>query len=259
MSLREKLKKIALLKYAVITARTFEYRPSLFKRIKSMLRFLNDYRRFQRIHTNMRMLLQAADLYPCLYDNTNTTPLDPIYFYQDTWCAAKIFEAKPKHHYDIASKAEMVGIVSQFTPTTMIDIRPLPVTLKNLSFVQGDILHLPFADDSIASLSCICVLEHIGLGRYGDPLDPFGSEKAIQEMKRVLAPGGSLYISVPVDAKNKVYFNAHRAFTRNYMLEQNAPLVLVEEKYIYGNELVDHYQAARGFGTGLYYFRKALI
>ena len=51
--------------------------------------------------------------------------------------------------------------------------------------------------------------EHIGLGRYGDPLDPLGTRKAAAELQRVLAPGGQLLFSLPV-GRPRVEFNAHR-------------------------------------------------
>ncbi len=115
---------------------------------------------------------------------------------------------------------------------------------------------MPFADRSIPSLSSICVIEHIGLGRYGDDLDPDGSEKAAAELRRVLAAGGDLYVSVPIDDECRVYFNAHRAFTRSCVLELFADLELVAEQYLYGHEVVPEYAAARGFGTGMFHFRK---
>jgi len=89
-------------------------------------------------------------------------------------------------------------------------------------------------------------------------LDQFGSEKAIAEIKRVLSPNGSLYISLPVDTANKIYFNAHCAFTRNYILKLFEPLKLMEEKYIYKTRLFDEYDKNRGFGTGLFHFKKTV-
>lgn len=256
MHIREQLKRIAFLKLPVIVWRIFRNKHGPLAKIAAFASFYRSWTAFQRLPRNKAFPVRTRDLYPRLFDNTSTTSIDPVYFYQDTWCAEKIFKQKPEHHYDIGSEAEFIGILSQFTPTTMIDIRPLPVTLDNFSFVQGDILHLPFADNSIASLSSICVIEHIGLGRYGDPLDPFGSEKALAEMVRVLAPGGSLYISVPVDRENRVYFNAHRAFSREYILELCKPLALIEEQYVYGNETKQRHDPDKGFGTGLYYFQK---
>lgn len=195
-------------------------------------------------------------LEPCLSDKVSHTPIDPVYFYQDTWAARKIYELKPLHHYDVGSSAKTIGILSQFTPVTMIDIRPLPIALPGLDFIQGSILNLPFDDNSITSISSLCVVEHIGLGRYGDPIDSFGSEKAIVELKRVVKVAGVIIFSVPVDRVNTVYFNAHRAFTRDYVLNLLDGFELVEEKYQYGYELVLNYVPERGFGTGLFMFKK---
>ncbi|MGQ2965250.1 DUF268 domain-containing protein [Methylophilus sp.] len=195
-------------------------------------------------------------LAPCINDKTSFTPLEPVYFFQDTWAARKIFELKPNNHHDIGSSAKTIGILSQFTPITMIDIRPLPLELPNLKFIKGSILELPFNDDSIETMSSLCVVEHIGLGRYGDPIDAFGSEKAVSELKRVMKPNGIILFSVPVDVVNTVYFNAHRAFTRDYILSLFDGFELLEERYQYGYELIETYDKNRGFGTGLFMLRK---
>ena len=253
---KKKLKKIPLLKEIKVITDTMKHRYSLMIRVKSLFLFFSDYQRYRKMSNNPNFSLITQNLYPRIYDKTTDTPVDPVYFYQNCWCAKKIFEAKPAKHFDIGSSAQLVGIISQFVPTTMVDIRPLPVHLKELSFVQGSILDLPFKNEEIASLSSICVIEHIGLGRYGDQLDPFGSEKSAQELTRVLSKGGSLYVSVPVDFENITYFNAHRAFTREYVLKLFKGLTLREEVYIYGNTMTEAYDAKKGFGTGLYFFSK---
>ena len=56
------------------------------------------------------------------------------------------------------------------------------------------------------------VVEHIGLGRYGDPVDYDGDLKAIAELQRVLAPGGNLFFVVPV-GQPRIMFNAHRVYS----------------------------------------------
>jgi SAM-dependent methyltransferase len=61
------------------------------------------------------------------------------------------------------------------------------------------------------SVSSLHVIEHIGLGRYGDALNPEGSRLAAGELARVLRPGGRLFLSVPV-GRQRVCFNAHRVF-----------------------------------------------
>lgn len=255
MSLRETLKRTPALKWAVLGLRVFwpDRGPGAIAR--EFTGFIRDWKAYRRLPKNSAFSLSTSDLYPRLFDKTATTDVDPVYFYQDAWVARKIFDRKPERHVDVGSHLPTIGIISQFVPTTMVDIRPPEISLQSLSFMKGSILALPFSDGSMSSLSSICVIEHIGLGRYGDELDPFGSEKAARELVRVLASGGDLYISVPVDNENRIYFNAHRAFTREHVLEL-FPLTLVEERYIYGNDLADAYATDRGFGTGLYHFRK---
>lgn len=236
------------------TTQFFTFRPILL--FKQYLWFLKQFRTFKKLKSNKEF--STVEWFPSLFDNLSHTPLEPTYFFQDSWAAKHIFKLKPKHHYDIGSSAMTIGILSQFTPVTMIDIRPIELELPNLSFKQGSILDLPFEDDSIETLSSLCVIEHIGLGRYGDPLDPFGSEKAILEIKRVLKPGGIVLFSVPVDRHNMVYFNAHRAFSRDYILELFKDFELVDEKYHYGKKLYTSYDRQKGFGTGLYMMKKVL-
>jgi len=211
--------------YAIYRLFTSQFRWIHFKNI---FWYVGDYRRIKRKKNDNFANFKLA---PCLNDKTTLTPLDPVYFLQDTWAARKIFELRPTHHYDVGSSAKTMGILSQYVPITMIDIRPLPLTLPNLRFIKGSILDLPFEDDSIQSISSLCVVEHIGLGRYGDTVNSFGSEESVLELKRVVKVGGTLIFSVPVDRINTVYFNAHRAFTREYVLSLFDGFELLEEQY----------------------------
>lgn len=229
------------------------FRFKLIAYFKQYFIFIKQFNKLKNMDQNHEF--KSFELFPCLDDNTNHTPIEPTYFFQDTWAAKKIFELKPKYHIDIGSSIKTIGILSQFVPITFVDIRPIELELENLSFKQGSILDLPFDDSSIESISSLCVVEHIGLGRYGDKIDPYGSEKAINELQRVLKIGGILLISLPVDSQNKIYFNAHRAFTRDYILELFKGFTLLEEKYHYGKKLFDSYDKNKGFGTGLYMFR----
>ena len=102
-------------------------------------------------------------------------------------------------------------MISAFVPTEFYDFRPAEIHLSNLVSKPADLTALPFPDASVQSLSCMHVVEHIGLGRYGDPLDPDGDLKSISELKRVLMPGGALLFVVPV-GKPSLRFNAHRIY-----------------------------------------------
>ncbi len=240
-------KLLSLLKQFIII------RP--FKYIYGISWFYKDYQTLKK-ERNSDFAISDKNLYPCLWDKTDHTPLDPIYFYQNAWAASKIFEYKPSNHVDIGSHVGFVGIVSQFVPTRMIDLRPVDIELEGLRFEKGDILQLPIQNDSIESVSSICVVEHIGLGRYGDKIDSFGSEKAISELIRIVKPSGNILFTVPVDQESNIYFNAHRSFTRKHILKLFKDCTLHEERYIYGNRMFDNYSPEKGFGTGLFYFRK---
>ena len=230
----------------------FSFKPiSFLKKFSWFFKYLYLFKR-QKSNNNFKL----SYLYPCLLDNTSSHQIEPTYFFQDSWAAGHVFKDKPNKHYDVGSNAMTIGILSQFTPVTMIDIRPIDLKLPNLSFIKGSILNLPFEDNSISSISSLCVIEHIGLGRYGDEIDSFGSEKSITELKRVLKPSGILLFSVPVDHENKVFFNAHRTFTRDFIIQLFEGFILEDEKYHYGRELYESYNPTNGFGTGMFKFKK---
>ena len=150
------------------------------------------------------------------------------YFFQDIWAAEKVFQKKPQLHIDIASRIDgFVAHLLPFCKVEYVDIRKMDSTLSNLVFKEGSILQLPYPDNSVTSLSCLHVIEHIGLGRYGDPIDPEGFAKAAAELVRVLAPGGHLYFGTPI-GEEKLYFDAHRVFAVETILQLFQGLVLEE-------------------------------
>lgn len=229
-----------------------DYLRNIYADTTGWFRFWRDYQAYSKLAAEDKKP-QYKYLHPRLGDNTRATPVDPVYYYQDAWAFEKIVQEKPPWHVDVGSHHKYVSLLSKVIPVTMVDIRPLPTPLESLEFREGSILALPYEDRSVPSVSSICVIEHIGLGRYGDPIDPEGSEKAIAELKRIIQPGGNLYISVPIDDDNRVYFNAHRAFREDYLLTLFAPFEVVEKRYIYGYQFSDRLRS--GFGTGCYHLR----
>ena len=148
--------------------------------------------------------------FPMLFDkNPSSHTFDKHYVYMDRWAFKKILEKKPTEHVDVGSSIRFLSMASTVAKLKFVDIRPIKLDFENFECMEGNISNLPFADNSVESLSCLHVAEHIGLGRYGDPLDPLGTIKACRELMRVLKPGGSLYFALPI-GKSAVYFNAHR-------------------------------------------------
>jgi hypothetical protein len=187
--------------------------------------FIRDWYRYSRLEGAEPIRL--LNTFPCLHDATEYTELDPQYFFQDIWAFRRIYETRPAAHIDVASRIGFAGMISAITHVIFIDIRPLLVDLKGFESRKGSILNLPFSAESIGSLSCLHVAEHVGLGRYGDPLDPYGTRKAASELRRVLARGGNLFFSLPV-GKPRLCFNAQRVHSPKQILEYFEGLDLLE-------------------------------
>ena len=186
------------------------------------------------------------------------------YFWQDLWAARKIVANKCTTHVDVGSRLD--GFVAHLLPycdVRYVDIRPLQEKVAGLTFIQGSILALPFEDNSIDSLSCLHVIEHIGLGRYGDELDPDGAVKAARELERVLKPKGRLLIGTPV-GQEVICFDAHRVFSPSSVVKLFPKLQLKEFSLIddsadqvIENASLDEAGACH-YGCGLYEFTKIL-
>lgn len=170
--------------------------------------------------------------------------LDTHYFYQDILVASLIIKSKVEQHVDIGSRID--GFISHLLAagihTTVIDIRPLDICsfgfgVPDLKFIQSDATNLNNVEDcSIPSLSSLHAVEHFGLGRYGDEISPGACFEAMDAMKRVLGKNGTLYLSSPVGAHEKVCFNAHRIFSPETIIKQMEGLILREMFLIHNGE-----------------------
>ena len=211
------------------------------QRLLSKLGRRIDFPRQYREFAHRSRLLQRdltvlwRNRYPILDEATPTTLLTKHYVYFPAWAARKLQELSPARHVDISSYLPFVTMVSAFIPTEFYDYRPAPVRLSSLTTGRCDLTQLQFPDDSISSLSCLHVVEHIGLGRYGDALDPEGDLKAVQELARVLAPGGTLLFAAPM-GRPRVEFNAHRIYSYQQVRQFFAGLTLIEFALIPDNE-----------------------
>lgn len=169
----------------------------------------------QEAQTNRRMLLEWRHRYPILNEDAGNADFPRDYIYHVGWAMRCLRKIAPKLHHDISSSLYFVAAASAHTPVKFCDVRAVALRMENVTVQQEDARRLSFASGSLESVSCMHVIEHIGLGRYGDELDYDGDLKAVQELKRVVRPGGDLLLVVPVAAISAACFNAHRVYEFN--------------------------------------------
>lgn len=193
----------------------------IFKKINNNLRFHKEVKAFQKASSKFktRFSLKTEDYFACMDDNTPSTGFDRHYIYHTSWAARYIKQNNINHHTDISSTLFFSGVVSAFCKIDFYDYRPANLILSNLTSKSADLCNLFFEDNSVKSLSCMHTIEHVGLGRYGDPYDYDGDLKAIKELARVLAKDGNLLFVVPIGNKARIQFNAHRIYTKNQVIE----------------------------------------
>lgn len=207
--------------------------------------------------------LRLGEAYPALHDWFERAGSMPKhYFLQDLWGARKVFASGTPRHFDIGSRID--GFIAHclcFTEVTLLDIRQLDIPVKGLSFRRANAMDMSGIDsDSIASLSTFHAIEHFGLGRYGDPIDPLGFRKALSEIQRVAAPLGNIYVGVPI-GRQRLEFNGHRIFDPATIVGAFGRCELVEFSVIDDDDVLHEREdparwAHLEFGAGLFHFRK---
>ncbi len=208
--MRDKLRKLYW-----ISSTQFGIDPRRFLRsLRGVAPYLVDLRDFRRGYRGV------LNLMPCLHDRYEEGgSASTEYFWQDLVVARWICQANPRKHVDIGSRVDgFVAHVASFRELEVLDVRPISAQIPGVQFRQANLMSAE-SIESLApggigycdSLSCLHVIEHFGLGRYGDPVDPAGFQRGLENLARLLEPRGVLYLSTPV-GRERVEFNANRVF-----------------------------------------------
>ena len=132
-----------------------------------ILKYIYDYRKLKK-HSVHQTEFKIKPDYPCLHDNVSHPRTFSRYINQDSWAFHHVNQAKPDMLVDIGSSRYFVGFAAQICRVLYIDIRWVSSNMNNIEYLCADINHMPFSNESIEAISSLPVLEHIGLGRYGD-------------------------------------------------------------------------------------------
>jgi len=226
--------------------------------------FIKGYWQFRKMNQEWRI----GTPFPCLADRFESSGVTRgHYFHQDLYVARLVYEANPNRHVDIGSRIDgFVSHLACFRTVEVFDVRKNFSSVENIIFRQKNLMQT--SEDYALycdSLSCLHALEHFGLGRYGDPIDPSGHEKGLKSMLQMLAPGGRFYFSVPIGPE-RVDFNAHRVFNIQTVLRLCNMLRLINFAYIDDSGELHHVQDLKivlqetafgqNYGLGIFTFEK---
>jgi hypothetical protein len=192
----------------IATIRRLRQLPTSFFRLPTLILFVKQRNRFRRKGGVI------SRYFPILTDYKDSAgTASGHYFHQDLLVAKLIYQSNPLKHLDIGSRIDgFVAHVASFREIEILDIRPLSDSAHpSIKYKTMDIMS--DVEENLAdSISCLHSIEHFGLGRYGDQIEPDGHLIGFTNLVRMLKPGGTLYISFPIGLANEVYFNAHRVF-----------------------------------------------
>ena len=208
---------------------------------------------------------------PMLEERGTPSGASGHYFHQDLLVARRIHKRNPRRHIDVGSRIDgFVAHVASFREIEIMDIRPPDTAIPNVKFLQMDMMGTLAPDQTAIcdSLSCLHVLEHFGVGRYGDRIDPDGYKTGFANLVQMLETRGILYFSVPI-GRQRIEFNAHRVFGLPYLLEIFKANGLELLNYSYVNDsgnLIENVEISQesiavandlAYGCGIFELKKA--
>jgi SAM-dependent methyltransferase len=233
--------------------------------VKGLPVFFYQSLQYSRQSRTAQHALPISGAFPCITDRyENAGKLDRHYFLQDIWAARKIFQNKPEKHVDVGSRVDgFVAHLLSFRDVEVLDIRALESPVAGMTFHQANLMDSATVPTSAYdSVSCLHALEHFGLGRYGDPIDPDGHVKGLNSLIQMLKPGGKLILSVPI-GRERVEFNGHRVFDPCTIVQLAQPSLTLEQFAYIDDQGILHDHAliqdlsTLVYGCGLFEFLKS--
>jgi hypothetical protein len=177
--------------------------------------WLSDFNHLRKDAHEKGIALNIKAAFPVPHNAVeNYVSINPHYFFQDIWVSEQIAGNKFQNCLDIGSRVD--GFVSILLAMrvnlTLMDIRkPIVNWPRPVGFIKGDVANLNSGQLSeYDCISCLHVIEHIGLGKYGDAIDIEGPRNTAKSLYRAMRSGARLYMSSPVSTDTGIVFNGGR-------------------------------------------------
>ncbi|XP_013391430.1 uncharacterized protein LOC106159650 [Lingula anatina] len=113
---------------------------------------------------------------------------------------------------------EVMLLNTGVTNVTAVDYNEINIEHPSISFKLVTQLaeeHIKKENKQLDVVVSFSSIEHAGLGRYGDPLNPYGDLEAAAQVWCMLIPGGLFFLGVPAECgkeKGTLVFNGHRIY-----------------------------------------------
>jgi hypothetical protein len=231
-----------------------------FKNLFYFIKYFSDLIKYKKLNGKVNYIFPVLG-----EDKKKSGQITNHYFYQDLLVASYIFKNKPTKHIDIGSRIDgFVANVASFRKIEVFDLRINKLNFKNIKFRKLNLNKINkklynYAD----SISCLHTIEHFGLGRYGDPIDPDSYKKGFNNLVKMLKSKGLLYISFPISNNNETFFNLERRFNPKDILGWTKELILLNFDFIDDKQklnlnvnLLSLYKKNIVNGCGIYVFKK---
>lgn len=133
-----------------------------------------------------------------------------------SWVSAQM-PSGPGEALDFGPGGSHLGLIAAHHGfnVTAVDLQTVqwPYEHPQVRFIMGDILKLPLPEGHFDLVINCSTVEHVGLsGRYGvTENQPDGDLEAMARLRRLLKPGGSMIVTVPVGV-DAVFAPLHRVY-----------------------------------------------
>lgn len=253
--------------------RIYFRRYSGVRKVLALFRFIQDYSKIQRFINDAKEFRKQGGNIDRISihlneDGESAGDISGQYFWQDLIVAQWVLKQNKSEIVDIGSRIDgYVSNVAASRQLSVVDIRPLNTQIPNVEFIHEDILNIKM-NRVFEIVTSLHTIEHIGLGRYGDQINPQGHKKAFVALTKLVTRGGNLVVSFPISSQTEVEFNGQRKIGFKEPLEwaKSLGLELIQFIHLDSKDKLSHFftfEELDNFvpesGTlGIYFFKKVV-
>jgi hypothetical protein len=161
-------------------------------------------RQFMDIYIYIRKVKKGSSLFPIKVKLVGNCAGDPTEFFSHYEAFSffvnndlKNLVSKKLSILDVGSPKMFTSSISVYHNVSSLVLANPSDNLSNTKYITHDVSNeLPFQNNSFDIFTSTVSIPLLGLGRYGDKVDPNAIENFIQELSRVMRNGSTIYISM---------------------------------------------------------------